>query len=166
VLFLPNHGVVYSHSDVDTLLSIHADVEVKLLSYLKMEALSYPTYTLQEVHEKRYIMQSDFLKHIVTDKLFDTIFNHLLFPDQAIYIKHDEISFEDVDAKLLINSNADFIFNTNKKQAIAITEILCAYFFIDKHIKERGWEPLTINFDWQKLINMQSEQYRKNMMGN
>jgi hypothetical protein len=166
VLFLPNHGVIYSHHNIDTLLKIHEDVEEKLVSYLKIEAHAYPTYGLQEVHEKKYRIQSDFLKQMITEKLFDTIFNELLFPDQAIYIKQDDISFENANAKLFIDSNSDFIFNTSKKETIAITEIMCAYFFIYKHIRERGWEPLTINFDWQKLTNMQSEQYRKNMMGN
>jgi ribulose-5-phosphate 4-epimerase/fuculose-1-phosphate aldolase len=161
VTFLPNHGVIYSHNDVDELLKIYDDVQEKILGLLQFNQKSYPNFTL--ITEKDLIkVNCTFLFDIWKSIDWHIVLNDLLFPDQAIYINEKMISDINITTKVFIDFNKNtIVINANQREAEGIIETLIAYFFINDLIIKNKFEPLTINFEFDKLRNMSSEQYRK-----
>jgi ribulose-5-phosphate 4-epimerase/fuculose-1-phosphate aldolase len=157
VTFLPNHGVIYSHNNIDELKRIHDDVQHKIMTRLELKKESYPTFMIAEGG-----IQCNFLFIIWKKIEWQKITTDLLFPDQAIYINTDTISDTNESAKIFLNFSDRVIkFNCSQREADGIIETMIAYFFILNQIQLKGYEPLTINYDFDKLRNMSSEQYRK-----
>lgn len=167
VLFLPNHGVIYSHNSLSQLKEIHNDVQQKLLSFLQIEEKQYPSFEMI-THDNHSIecICPYLLKHF-SQKNWDFIFEDLLFPDQAIYLRKNDFSKENALAKVFIDDTKKKIyFNTTKKEATTIAELCIACYFVMEQILGRNYEPLTINYEWDKLRNMSNEKHRINQMKN
>ncbi len=161
VTFLPNHGVIYSHNDFDELLKIYDDVQKRLLGLLQFNIKEYPTFLLNAEKEK-LIVNCNFLFKIWENVDWKIILSDLLFPDQAIYINENLMSDVDKSATIFIDfENKELIINTKQREAEGIVETIIAYFFINDLIVKNKFEPLTINYDFDKLRNMSSELYRK-----
>ncbi len=163
VTFLPNHGVIYSCNNIDTLHKMHTTVQTRLLQLLQITDFKYPSYYI-EVLSGYSIMVCTFLFDIWETIQWQLIETELLFPDQAIYINQN-ISDTDTSKQIYISKQYKTIrITTTPTQAESIMEILIAYFYIYTHILQRGYEPLTINYDRANLITLHSEQYRKQQM--
>jgi ribulose-5-phosphate 4-epimerase/fuculose-1-phosphate aldolase len=157
VTFLPNHGVIYSHNNLEELKKIHDDVERKIMTRLELQKEDYPTFSIAG-----QVIYCKFLFSIWKKLTWQKITTDLLFPDQAIYINVDTLSDSNENAKLFLDCSNEFIkYNCSQREAEGIMETMIAYFFILNQIELKGYEPLTINYDFDKLRNMSSEQYRK-----
>jgi arsenate reductase-like glutaredoxin family protein len=161
---LPNHGVIYSAASKEELTELHNYIQNKLTTFLDIKEKKYPTYNLEETGNN-IVIHSSFLVDAFTSEMANTIFEELLFPDQAIYIHKMDFSFSNVSAKIYFDATAkNIVCNTNKKEAATIAEIAIAYFYLRIEMTKRNFEALTINYDWENLTNMQSEQYRKSVL--
>jgi ribulose-5-phosphate 4-epimerase/fuculose-1-phosphate aldolase len=164
VTFLPNHGVIFSHQNLETLIKIHETVHHKLCTFLNLEPSNYPVAQWNHSDNTK-TATCDFLFQVWETTGWESITRDLLFPDQAIYIGAADISDSDKTAKVFLDFNKRQIrFQTSLREAEGIMETMIAYFFILQQIKNRGYEPLTINFEFEKLRNMQDEQYRKQQL--
>ncbi len=164
VLFLPNHGIIYSHNDLDQLKKIIKVVDDTIFSYLKVKATDYPAYTLAQESEC-IIVECDFLINNFLEKEHCKIFTELLFPDQAIYINKDEFSFTEKE-RIFNVSHAEKRIKSKGTvvQTKAVIETAIAFYFIWQQCAFRGFEPLTINWEWEALTKMPTEQHRIKMM--
>ncbi len=157
VTFLPNHGVIYSHNNVEELLKMHDEVQQKIMARLQLQKNDYPTYSITD-----QFIQCDFLFRLWEKINWQKITTDLLFPDQAIYVNKDTISDSNENAPFFLNFSKQSIkYNCSPRAAEGIIETVIAFFFILNQMQLKEFEPLTINYEFEKLRNMSSEQYRK-----
>jgi hypothetical protein len=136
-------------------------VQQKLSRLLNFSETDYPDFTCIETAGSIAI-DCSFLFAVWKIIPWQTILSDLLFPDQAIYIAENELSDTNPEAPLYINFLQNKLISKNSLKATeGIIETMIAYFFIQQQIREKGYEPLTINSEFDKLRTMQSEQYRK-----
>jgi ribulose-5-phosphate 4-epimerase/fuculose-1-phosphate aldolase len=161
VTFLPNHGIIFSHVTVAALLAMADDVQQKITAFLKLDTNAYPTYEAS-LQNGKIMVQCNFLFQVWKKIAWQTIITDLLFPDQAIYIYPNTISTTDSDAKIYLDfANNNILCSCSYREADGILETIIAYFFMRNQMHINEYEPLTINWEMEKLRNMGSEQYRK-----
>jgi rhamnose utilization protein RhaD (predicted bifunctional aldolase and dehydrogenase) len=167
VIFIPNHGIIYSSNDLELLHKIVNEVEQTLYNKLKSTIQDYPTIAY---NEKNNIINvtCPFLINNLSLELNSAVFIDLLFPDQAIYINKNDFNFDknetshfNIDLK-----NKQITSTVNLIHTKAVMETMIAYYYIINQCQLKGYEPLTINWEWQNLTAMPSEVHRITMLNN
>lgn len=169
VIFLKNHGLIITDNDVDTCLALDNKVNQIIQQHFNVQPKDYPTINLTQQAEDIYLSQSDYLrKFFKENKVDETFFDRILFPDQTVYFKGN-FSFvpaEKPTNKININhSTGEILYNTHHKEARTIEETLIAYLYILEQINRHQLTPEFINNEEVEYINnMESEKYRQNLL--
>jgi rhamnose utilization protein RhaD (predicted bifunctional aldolase and dehydrogenase) len=162
VVLMPNHGIIISAPTVAEVIEIHEDVQQRLCRFLKLQESDYPVFTTAPV-ENGYRVHSAFLADCLREeRMRKRLFEEFLFPDQVIYLNGREFSDTDAGAAVYFEQdNGTIMLRKTGKEADTIAELMTAVCWLYRQMDERGWEPLTINYDAPKLLGMNSEQYRR-----
>jgi rhamnose utilization protein RhaD (predicted bifunctional aldolase and dehydrogenase) len=116
ILFLQNHGVIVSASDTDVAWKLHEDVNMRIRRHFKLPDIYQPV-------ENSFIADTD----------------HMLFPDQAVYLGHEASRFS--------------------KAGIETQQ---AYDFLSATMAQLSLKPHYLpQAEAQTLINMEAEKYRQ-----
>ncbi len=163
VILLPNHGIIYSSNSAAELDTIITDVQQRIDNVLQLNNKAYPQFTITNNIEQGYTVYCNYLFEVWSTIPWHIIHQELLFPDQAIYILPNTLGLHN-DAIIKIDIAAKCMYSIlNHKALTAIIEIVLAYYVLQHTMYNKGYEPLTINYAWDTLRTMPSEQYRINL---
>lgn len=165
ITLLPNHGIIISADSLEELIKLNDDLHQQLCSKLNISDNDYPDYSLHE-QENGFVLDCSYLQEYFAKAVpMPHIFTEYLVPDHIVYLYPEDFSVENPAAKIYFDPQTKTIhLNTNRKQAIAITELMINNAFLHEQITGRGFEPLTINYDANKLRNMGAERFRRKSM--
>ncbi len=162
ITLLPNHGIICAAHSLEELYSVHDNFHARVSAQLGLNQNDYPVYALHP-GENSFRLQCGFLENYfsASDEL-PAIFTEYLVPDHAVYLYPEYYSRNNSKAKVFFDAAAKTItLNTTEKEAITLAELMINSAFLWQQITTRNFEPLTINFDTEKLRNMGAEQYRR-----
>lgn len=165
ITLLPNHGIIVSANSLEEVTRLNDNFHQQLCNKLNVSDGDYPDYALQE-KENGFTLECSYLQeYFAKAGSLPNIFTEYLVPDHIVYLYPEDYSIENPEAKIYFDPRSTTIhLNTNLKQAIAITELMINNAFLHEQITGHGFEPLTINYDADKLRNMGAERFRRKSM--
>ncbi len=169
VIFMKNHGVVVSAKTLEEAVSLHEEVNNRIMHYFSLTGHEYPKGDLCHESETRSISRTPLLRAFVMSNMhiFENIDEYILFPDLTVFCQ-DIFVTRDVTfpSKIIINKETgDIIYNTTKKEAHCIEENLIAFVFLLKYMKEHYITPEYISRkEADSIRNMEQEKYRKMLL--
>jgi len=162
---LQNHGLVISADSAREALGLHTRINEDLKQ--AFEITSYPEAKLKQ-DGAILLSDSEYLKRNLrqySNELSYDFFSMPVFPDQRIYLQNNIAFSTKLENKINIDLKSNTIrYKTNEKEARAIEETLIALFFIINSIKEEDLNYISQESS-QHLDNMDSEKYRKKVIG-
>ncbi|MDA1021375.1 MAG: class II aldolase/adducin family protein [Cyanobacteria bacterium] len=165
ILFLQNHGLVISADSAREALDLHTRINEDLKQAFEIE--SYPEAKLKQdgailLSDSSYLKQN--LRKYSSELSYD-FFSRAVFPDQRIYLQNNIAFSTKLENKINIDLKSNTIrYKTNEKEALAIEETLIALFFIINSIAAENLNYISQESS-QHLDNMDSEKYRKKVIG-
>lgn len=139
---LQNHGVIVTADTCEDAHALHNQIESTFKTALKLP-LFEESLQLKQI--------SDTVFEFTFDGADSLKLDHVLFPDQAIYLTQD-----------IVRIQGGFRFTTTQQKAIGMAETLLAKRYIEAESKKSGHVIRTLSEDDVALIlNMPSEKYRK-----
>jgi ribulose-5-phosphate 4-epimerase/fuculose-1-phosphate aldolase len=166
LVLLPNHGIIVSADTMEELASIHDAFHTKLCQKLNFADKDYPGFSLQTSGDGFQLICPYLEQYFSLAGESPLVFSDYLVPDQAVYLYPEYYSCVNSKAKIYFNTGEQTIqLNTTEREAVTLAEIMINGVFLHDQITRRGFEPLTINFDVDKLRNMGAEKYRRKSIG-
>lgn len=160
VLFLQNHGVIYTAESPEGVYSFHQQAEDILKRALNFPP--FPTYNLKPMTDQNsWSSESAWWQDFFTKfgEVFDNLNNLVLFPDCAVYTQDNQnkIIFNKIKKSLIYKASAD--------EAAAIEETLLAWSYVITMLKNQNREaeaiPQTaVNY----ILGMDMEKYRQSLL--
>lgn len=165
ITLLPNHGMIISADSLEEVMRLNNELHRQLCRKLNLEHTAYPGYSLPE-KANGFILVCPYLQnYFERSGLAPQLFSEYLVPDHIVYLYPEYFSTEQRHAKIYFDPVGKTIhLNTVRKEAIALAELMINNAFLHEQITSRGFEPLTINYDADKLRNMGAERFRKKSM--
>jgi HAD superfamily hydrolase (TIGR01549 family) len=182
IIFLKNHGVVFTSDSVDILYQLIEDTILTLEQYLSVSFIKYKFVNkLSTIMEDTY--QQSFVSYLSEDIIIDSFINthsldsthfHSFFPDKVVYCGNDFVLMEDNLKEQIIvygkktgeipkifikredNTNLLYICSTSLKKCLDIESVLKSHF-----ICFNVGNNLLSNDEINYLNNWDAEKYRK-----
>ncbi len=163
ILFLQNHGLIVSATDLDSCKKIHDRIQQKIISNLKID-YGYPDIKVTARKGGGYFSDTEFIREWQKNGTLDVeiFFNSILYPDQIVYLNNCIIRNE-----IIIDSkNGTIQYDVKSwKEAKALEETLVAYLYVLKEIDNLGLTMKTLNKAEAGFISgWDEEEYRKKIM--
>lgn len=162
ITLLPNHGIIVAADSLEELVAIHDQFHAQLCIKLNLTDNDYPGFSIHP-DGNGFVLTCAYLEEYFADAgTVPAVFSNYLVPDLAVYLYPGHYSATNEHAKVYFNPLTRSIrLNTGRKEAITLAELMINGVFLHEQITRRGFEPLTINFDADKLRNMGSEKHRR-----
>ena len=160
VIFMKNHGLVVTASDLDRVKSIHTDVNETIEKQFNLGGIL--TEICLEQTESGIVSHTEMVKNFVTEYglSLDLLNKYPLYPDQLVYLNNCLVNTPD----LISVKDGLVCYNTDMKQATVLEETLAAYAFVVKSVKDSG---LTLSLMSEKDVafinNWEAEKYRRSV---
>lgn len=165
ITLLPNHGIIVSAGSLEEMIRLNDDFHLQLYRKLNLAESDYPGYSLQQKADGYMLVCAYLQQYFERSGPAPQIFSDYLVPDHIVYLYPEDYSTENRRAKIYFDRNEKVIhLNTGSKQAHALAELMINNAFLHEQITGRGFEPLTINYDADKLRNMGAERFRQKSM--
>ncbi|MCP4050645.1 MAG: class II aldolase [bacterium] len=147
IFFLQNHGIIVSGENAEQTLSLHQNINKRIISHFNLPKLSQDIILKQE-KESVYTLEGKFRRDLAYVK------NHVIFPDQTIYLSCD---FD-------IQPN-QALFYADLKKAQFMAETFLAYEYILNQLSCLNLQPHYIeNENIARVSAMPNETYRKGLL--
>lgn len=168
VVFLQNHGLIVSGESAGECLRLHAAVNAKLRSFLKVRAGDYPQVRLKPTAGQRFVDGNRFLpRHLEETHAGGSYFlKHVICPDQVVYglggltFTGDPAALVAVDAK-----KRCAYYSGTAKQAAAAAETLVAVAYVLELQRRAGLRPRLLKaVETKTILGMGSEKYRQRLL--
>ena len=160
VIFMKNHGLVVTASELERVKNIHTDVNETIEKHFNLGGIL--TEISLEQTDNGIVSHTEMVKKFVSEYglSLDLLNKYPLYPDQLVYLNNCLVNTPD-----LISVKDGLVrYNTDMKQATVLEETLAAYAFVVKSVKDSG---LTLSLMGEKDVafinNWEAEKYRRSV---
>lgn len=153
IIFLENHGSIVSASTDQECIYLNQNLNKKIQTWFK-DLPDFPEY--QELHsqEQYFHSSSEYVINYLNQSFHD-IFKNVLFPDQVVYLRRENI-------KLIDNK---FLYYTNQKEAKTIEETLLSHIYLVQCFNQLKFSPKYLDpIIVEYLNNVETEKYRRSIL--
>lgn len=166
VVFMQNHGLIVTADDARECLDLHNEVNDMIKEYFHISE-SYPEIKLEMVSETEFISRTEFVRDFIKGNPVNLeFFKEALYPDQIVYLGHEQVSINRNDNKINIDtSTGQVIYKAGYVEARTMEETLTACLYVIHHIRKNGLEVRAMaEEDIDRIRNWGAEKYRKKMV--
>ncbi len=161
VIFLKNHGVI-THADTARKAIVLMDILNDAIR-VTLRLPGFPTCSVER-RGNGYVSTNKWLKEILyTSNIAEQMINCPVYPDQLVYTAN-ELTIGSGCSKIVLDGG-DIIYNSGKKEAVALEETMTALAYLYYCIRSIGLElELLSSKDCSAVLGWDSEKYRKSLM--
>ena len=169
IIFMESHGLVVTSDSYDECLEINNHVNEMIKEKMGLTDV-YGYVGIEEVGENTFITKSDILKDYFkgTTSYMDAKWftEHILYPDQGVYLRGNISSDSKSENKININlETGEIIYKTNYKEALTMEESIVAFIYIIEKAKESDLSIMVMRKeDVDFITNVEGVQYRKSLL--
>ncbi len=169
IIFMESHGLVVTSDDYDECQEINAFVNNTIIDRMSLTE-EYPYVGIEKVKENVYVSKSRLLDDYfqgTTSYMDKTWFsNHILYPDQGVYLRGNISNDEATPNKININLETGKItYRTNYKEALTMEESIVAFIYIMEKARQNNLTIMTmLKEDVDFITNVEGVKYRKTLL--
>ncbi|MBR2572427.1 MAG: class II aldolase/adducin family protein [Clostridia bacterium] len=172
VIVMRNHGLIVTHDDIDQVLRIHEDVNVRLAKHFGIKINDFPLPAVAQQPDGSFISATPYLaERLKTGRYTPELFlNNPLYPDQMVFFRGTLLETGEAlrDGACAIDvKNGTVTYRVRQAQAQVLEETLCAVIFIHETLERAALHIQYMGQDARSFIeNWESEKYRKSLNAN
>lgn len=165
-IFMQNHGLIVTDDDAKECIDLHETVNGMIRDYFRISE-PYPEIRLERVDDSEFISRTEFVREFIRNNPVDMeFFKKALYPDQVVYLDHEQIAIDRADNKVNIDTRTGQVtYRAGYTEARTIEETLTACLYVIHHILKNGLEvKVMTDEDIDRIKNWGAEKYRKKMV--
>lgn len=164
VFFLENHGIVAHSNNLEETQSMLRNIDKAIQDIFGISE-AYPETDIQN-KENHFIPKHDFARDFIQkNKVEESFFNQVLFPDQTVFFHNQIVFSEDFNKKINIIPNKGIHYHCGEREAKSIHETMTAYFFLFENLFRLNMTPRFVSgYEIDYINNMDMEKHRKSLM--
>ena len=161
VIILENHGLIIHSDNYNEVYQLSELIEITIKNHFGITQ-NYPKVRISKLSDTNYTSATAYINNFLT---LNTVFKRIIFPDQMVYFDNN-ISYDDQLKKINIDLvNKTLCYHCSEREAMAIEETIVAYLFIISHIEKYNLTLRTISTkSIERIVNMESEKYRRDLL--
>jgi len=166
VMFMQNHGLIVTADDARECIDLHETVNGMIKDYFHISA-PYPEIKLEKVDDSEFIGRTEFVRDFIKSNPVDMeFFKKALYPDQIVYLDHEQIAVDGTDNKINIDTRTgEVVYKAGYIEARTMEETLTACLYVVHHIRQNGLEVKAMaEEEIYRIKNWGAEKYRKKMV--
>jgi len=169
IIFMESHGLVVTSDDYDECLEINNYVNRTIKEKMGLTK-AYGKVDIEQIGENTYTSKSDVLNDYFkgTTSYMDAKWftEHILYPDQGVYLRGNISSDDKSENKININlETGEIIYKTNYKEALTMEETIAAFIYIIEKAKENNLSIMVMQKeDIDFITNVEGVKYRKTLL--
>jgi len=169
IIFMESHGLVVTSDDYDECIEINKYVNDVIKDKMQL-AEPYGFVGIKEIGENIFISESailtDYFKGTTSYMDANWFSDHILYPDQGVYLRGNISNNEKEPNKININlETGEIIYRTNYKEAITMEETIVAFIYILEKIRKNELTVMTMTKeDVDFITNVEGVKYRKTLL--
>ncbi len=169
IIFMESHGLVVTSDDYNECQEINDFVNSTIKDKMNLTE-DYPYVGIEKIEENVYISKSivlnDYFQGTTTYMDATWFSDHILYPDQGVYLRGNISNDEASPNKININLETGKItYRTNYKEALTMEESIVAFIYIMEKARQNDLTIMTmLKEDVDFITNVEGVQYRKTLL--